>query len=135
MPFDWQADDILRMPANSEVEHSATEQVGGGCFSLFVNGNVCAAIRFRQSPPWLASFLNDLSKGVFPGLTVRDWIAVFGIPPATFFATLNVLLRTGFVLRPEHKLVRADLGRDSRWQAMEAGMSRGTNTGWMGLGR
>lgn len=107
MSFDWRTDDILRMAPGAEVEHLATEQDGSGCFSLKVRGEVCAVIRFIQNPPWLARFLRHLSEGALPALTVQDWLAVLNIAPATFFATLNVLLQCGFVLRPQRRFVGA----------------------------
>ncbi len=101
MSFDWQADDILRVPSNAEVEYSVTEQDGAERFSLVKDGDVCAVVRFMQNPPWLARFLRCLSEAGFPPLTIQDWLAVLGIAPAAFFATLNVLLQSGFIVRPQ----------------------------------
>lgn len=117
MSFNWQAGDILRMPENSTFEHSATEKDGGECFSLFVEGNICAVIRFGQRQPWLASFIDYLSKDAFPSLTLQDWMTILGIQPATFLGTLNVLLRSGFVRQPEREIVQSRCVQGEQRQA------------------
>lgn len=107
MGFEWKADDILRMPADAVVEYLVIDQAGGECFSLVVDGEVCAVIRFTQNPPWLANFLSCLSQTGFPALTVQDWLAVMGIAPPAFFATLKVLLQCGFILQPQREMARS----------------------------
>jgi hypothetical protein len=107
MSFDWRTDDILRMPANAEVEDWATERNSGECFSLKVDGDVRAVLSFVPAPPWLPKFLKFLPEKAFPTLTVQDWIAVLDVAPAPFFATLNVLLQGGVILQPNRRSARS----------------------------